>query len=62
MAKKNADHVRMHQDGRFICRHCGDEQPMAMPIDIDIYVAASKVFLRKHKDCKPNGTLSVDEK
>jgi hypothetical protein len=48
-----ADHVVAVQGGAFRCLHCKAEQPMALPCDFDVYLAASRVFLRKHRDCHP---------
>ena len=35
------------------CLRCGDKQRFACPIDLDIYLAASKVFQKQHAHCNP---------
>ena len=47
-----ADHVVAIQGGAFRCLHCGREQLMALPCDMDIYLAAMRVFLEKHEGCE----------
>ncbi len=49
----HADHVVAVEGGSFKCLHCFRAQAMAMPCDLDIWVAASRVFLEKHRDCPP---------
>lgn len=50
-----ADHVVSSQEGTFECRHCGARQPMALPCDFDVYLAAGEAFLRKHRGCQCPG-------
>lgn len=48
-----ADWVVARNDLAFECRHCGEVQAMASPINMDMYIAASKPFLRRHSKCRP---------
>ena len=51
---RNADHVVASKNGsEFKCKHCGAAQPMAMPCELGVYVAASEAFLKNHRDCPP---------
>lgn len=38
--------------GAFVCKRCGDQYAPAMPINIDDYLALSKSFVKRHKNCK----------
>lgn len=37
------------------CQRCGEKQRFALPINLEIYLAAAKVFARQHTRCKPKG-------
>ena len=49
----DAEWVRMGPDLGFSCQRCGDRQPMASPIDIDVMIAAANAYVRKHEKCRP---------
>lgn len=42
------------------CLRCGTKQRFACPIDLEIYLAASKVFQRQHGTCKPVSVPCAD--
>lgn len=47
----SAPWVVMADGGGFLCAHCGAQQPMALPCDADVYDAALRAFLEKHRHC-----------
>lgn len=51
------DHV-VFKDNAFRCLHCGASEPVEFPIDVMVFVKASKRFLKPHRDCKPLATVS----
>lgn len=51
-----ADWVRIGPKG-LLCEHCGDAYPVSMPVDLDVLIAMSKAYARRHKNCpEPSGT------
>ncbi len=54
--KRNTDHIRMANDERgyrFLCRHCGEEKIVTVPIDFDEMLWKCKQFKKQHKKCLP---------
>ena len=45
-ATKGADAYAME------CLRCGEKQRFALPLNLDIWLAASKVFQRQHAKCR----------
>jgi hypothetical protein len=41
--------------GAFTCQHCWESYEMALPVAIDIWVAAGEVFRKKHRHCQDIG-------
>ena len=37
----------------FECQRCGTIQKVETPIDVTLYVALSKAFIRQHRGCQP---------
>lgn len=37
------------------CRRCGVKQRFALPLNVNIWLAAAKVFQRQHAKCKEDG-------
>ena len=55
----STDHVVIH-DGTvrpfgFECLNCGSTMPLGMPIATSDLVAASEMFVAKHRDCRSRG-------
>lgn len=54
----NADHVIAH-DGTgklgsaMECLHCGDVQPVAVPIQPDIWLVMGRKYAELHANCQP---------
>lgn len=55
--KTNGDHV-VFKDNAFRCLHCGAFEPVEFPVDVMVFVKASKRFLKPHRSCKPSVTVS----
>lgn len=53
MTRKSDEHVVAGGKG-YRCLHCGTEQAMAFPVDLTVYAAAGKAFVRVHRACKPS--------
>jgi hypothetical protein len=55
------EHLRMANtnDGRyaFLCLHCGGTYELALPISIDMMIAASKSFAKSHRRCRKPAML-----
>ena len=54
--KGRTEHVVCKDGGGFRCLHCGQDQDMAMPCALPVWVAASEAFVEMHAGCaKPEG-------
>lgn len=53
--KPKSEHVHTLNGGGFRCAHCGAKQDMAMPCDINVWIAAGKAFTKSHARCKAPG-------
>lgn len=51
MAKKK-DHTGF-RNGKMFCFNCGGSQDIPYPVEISIFAAMGKAFVKLHKDCKP---------
>jgi hypothetical protein len=51
--KKGAPHV-VPGGGGFRCLNCGTEQPIAYPVDLNVWAGAAKGFEKSHRGCKPS--------
>jgi hypothetical protein len=51
MRKRKSDHIVMHDKGAK-CLHCGRYLEIPLPIEISVFVAMSKAFVKSHKNCK----------
>jgi len=49
---KKTNHVRLIPPGTFLCLHCGADYEMALPVPIDLMVAAMKSFSDTHSECQ----------
>lgn len=55
---KAADHVVVHDSTQgenawmVECKHCGEKQRFALPIILDVWLAAAKAFEKLHRRCK----------
>jgi hypothetical protein len=50
--KEKPDWIRYDQDGRFICKRCGEEYSPACPCPIKIFAAIANAFGKCHRKCK----------
>lgn len=57
MTGVKVDHVRIgnlpNGGYRMFCLHCGEHYTPALPINLNMFLAMSKVFGGQHKTCKP---------
>ncbi len=59
MSKREYIRMANTQNGgyAFLCLHCGDVYVPALPISIDMMLAAAKSFGKSHRYCKRPDTL-----
>ncbi|HEY7233897.1 MAG TPA: hypothetical protein VH539_07090 [Gemmatimonadaceae bacterium] len=57
---RRADHVGCVMAGvdpaepraHTVCRHCGERLVIELPVDVDVWLAANKAFLSRHRHCR----------
>lgn len=50
---KTTNHIIARQkDLSAHCLHCGAILKMELPVDLDVYLASNKAFIKVHKRCK----------
>lgn len=61
----NRDYIRMANTPNggyaFLCLHCGDMYVPALPISIEMMIAAAKSFEKSHRHCKKPNVLFTEE-
>jgi hypothetical protein len=50
MRKRKSDHIVANDKGAK-CLHCGRYLEIPLPIEIPVFVAMSKSFIKAHKNC-----------
>lgn len=53
MRDTTPDDVNRLRYTSFLCEHCGDVYVFALPVNVSVFVAASKAYERAHRGCKP---------
>lgn len=43
--------VVRQQDLAVVCTACGEDLKIQLPVSIDVWLAAAKVFVAQHRDC-----------
>lgn len=51
--RSSVKHVVLGEDGRFVCKHCGESYLMALPVDLSVWLAAIEAFAKQHSRCTP---------
>jgi len=53
--------VARSRDLAMVCLHCGREYVPALPIELNMYAAMAREFIRQHGDCpKPAEARNAD--
>jgi hypothetical protein len=51
MSKKTDHIIGMTGTKKMLCSHCGTTLDIPLPIEISVFIAMSKAFVKSHKDC-----------